>query len=137
MIALILVGLGLYALAYAAWSVVIAGPYFQLVLVLMTIPYGTIGLLGLVAGLLWRRGYKLGGPIAFLWVLVTGAGVTFAFIDQWLPRLEALGDPNVTYNWALPDVWVPVPLALGLVVVVLAGVVRLARRSGPKAAPTG
>lgn len=135
MISGLLIGLGIYALAVAAWSVIVSGPYLGLALVLLTIPYGTIGFLGLLAGWLWRRHSRLGGPLALLWVLVTGAGVAFAFSDAWLPRLRALGDPNVFYNWALPEVWLPVPLAIGLFVVVLAGASRLARRSAPEAAP--
>jgi hypothetical protein len=131
----ILVGLGIYALAWATWSVVRDDPYFGLTMVLLTIPYGTIGLLGLLAGWRWSRGSRLGGPLALLWVFVTGAGVTFEFVSNWVPRLMALGDPNIFYNWALPEVWVPVPLALGLFAVVIAGAARLARSSAPKAAP--
>ena len=135
MIAGLLIGLGIYALAVAAWSVVTAGPYLGLALVIQTIPYGIIGLLGLRAGWLWRRGSRLTGPLV-AWILVTGAGVAFEFIGNWLPRLSAIGDPNVRYNWALPSVWIPVPLAIGLLVVVLAAAAQLAGRSGhrpPKA----
>jgi hypothetical protein len=137
MIPRILIGLGIYALAWAVWSVVISGPYLGLALVIITIPYGTIGLLGLLAGWLWSRGSRLGGPMALVWVLATGAGVTYEFFANWVPRLSAIGDPMVTYNWALPDIWAPVPLALGVIVVVLAGAARLARPSAPKAAPNG
>jgi hypothetical protein len=137
MIAGLLIGLGIYALAVAAWSVLVSGPYFALSLVLVTIPYGTIGLLGLWAGWLWRRGSRLGGPMALVWVLITGAGVTYEFLGNWLPRLQAIGDPNIWYNWALPEVWIPVPLAIGLLVVVMAGAARLAKRSTSRATPNG
>ncbi len=137
MIGGLLIGLGLYALVVAAWSVMVSGPYLGLALVIQTIPYGTIGLLGLLAGWLWRRGSRLGGPMALVWLLVTGAGVTYEFFGNWVPRLQAIGDPNIWYNWALPEVWIPVPLAIGLLVVALAGAARLARRSAPEAAPNG
>lgn len=128
MIGGLLIGLGIYALAVAAWSVLTAGPYLGLALAIQTIPYGTIGLLGLRAGWLWRRGSRLTGPLV-AWVLVTGAGVAFEFFGNWVPRLSALGDPNIWYNWALPSVWIPVPLAIGLLIVVLAGAAQLRRRS--------
>ncbi|MGZ8528518.1 MAG: hypothetical protein ACXWWR_06955 [Candidatus Limnocylindrales bacterium] len=137
MIAGLLIGLGLYALAVAAWSVMVSGPYLGLALVIQTIPYGTIGLLGLLAGWLWRRGSRLGGPMALVWFLVTGAGVTYEFFGNWVPRLLAIGDPNVWYNWALPEVWIPVPLAIGLLLVLLMGAARLARRSSQRPAANG
>lgn len=112
-----------------------ASPYFELALVLVTIPYGTIGLLGLLAGGLWRRGSRLGGPLALVWVLVTGAWITFELVQHWVPRLMAVGQPDVWYNWGLPEIWIPVPLALGVLALVLAGVSRLARVIGPEGCP--
>ena len=137
MLARLLIGLGIYALAVAAWSVVVAGPYLGLALVIQTFPYGIIGLLGLRAGWLWRRGSRLGGPTATVWVFVTGAVVAYEFLSNWVPRLQAIGHPNIWYNWALPSVWIPVPLAIGLLIVLLAGAARLARRSPPAPAPNG
>jgi hypothetical protein len=131
MIAGLLIALGIYSLAVAAWSVLVAGPYLGLALVIVTIPYGTIGLLGLLTGLAWRRGSRNGGQLALVWVLITGAGVAYEFLNQWVPRLQAIGDPNIWYNWALPEVWIPVPLGVGLLAVLLAGAARLARRSAP------
>lgn len=131
----ILSGVGIYALVWAVFATLRWPEYLGLTVVLVSIPYGTIGLLGIVGGWLWRRGSRVGGHLAVAWVVVTGALLALEFWANWVPRLIALGDPSTTYNWALPEIWVPVPVALGLVAVVIAGAARLARPSATKAAP--
>ncbi len=118
--ALALIVVGIVALAWFVLAVpAMFGPYGPLVIILIG-PYGLIAILTLVSARgLWtgRRWARLLGVAAS--ILALGwAGLEI--IQHWPVRLMALGDPNVSYNWALSEIWIPLPIAVGGVIALVA-----------------
>ncbi len=111
--ALALTVVGIVALAWFALNLqAMSGPYGPLALILVG-PYGLIAILTLVGARgLWtgRRWARTLGVVASLLAL---AWAGFDIVQHWPGRLTALGDPNISYNWALPEIWIPLPIAVG------------------------
>jgi hypothetical protein len=110
-----IVALGWFALAVPAMF----GPMGPLVIILRG-PYGLIAVLTLVSARgLWtgRRWAKLLGLVGSLLAL---AWAGFEIVQYWPGPLMALVDPSVWYNWALPEIWIPLPIAVGGIIALVA-----------------
>ncbi len=118
--ALALTLVGIVALAWFALNLpAMFGPYGPLALILVG-PYGLIAILALVGARgLWtgRRWARTLGVVASLLAL---AWAGFDIVQHWPGRLTALGDPNISYNWALPEIWIPLPIAVGAAIALVA-----------------
>jgi hypothetical protein len=110
-----IVALGWFALAVPA----MVGPMGPLVIILRG-PYGLIAILTLVSarglgtGWRWARLLGLGGSLLAL------ALAGFEIVQYWPGPLIALVDPSVWYNWALPEIWIPLPIAVGGIIALVA-----------------
>jgi len=110
-----IVALGWFALAVPAMF----GPMVPLVIILRG-SYGLIAVLTLVSARgLWtgRRWARLLGLVGSLLAL---AWAGFEIVQYWPGPLIALVDPSVSYNWALPEIWIPLPIAFGGIVALIA-----------------
>jgi hypothetical protein len=110
-----IVALGWFALAVPAMF----GPMGPLVIILRG-PYGLIAVLTLVSARgLWtgRRWARLLGLVGSLLAL---AWAGFEIVQYWPGPLIALVDPSVSYNLALPEIWIPPPIAFGGIVALVA-----------------
>jgi hypothetical protein len=108
----------------------LSGPFAALGLVLVG-PYGLIGLGVLAASWGLRTGRRrarslgiAGSAAALAW-----ASFDLLFIHQWPSLLASISDPNVSYNWLRPEIWVGIPVALGALMA-LVGLVRPSARGG-------
>lgn len=118
--ALALTVVGIVALGWFALNVpAMFGPYGPLAIILLG-PYGLIAFLtlgsarGLWTGRRWARRLGLVGSLLSL------AWAGLEIVQHWSVRLIALGDPKVSYNWALPEIWLPLPIAVGAIIALVA-----------------
>jgi hypothetical protein len=96
------------------------GPYGPLTIILVGMPYAAVGLVGAVAAAgIWReRGW--GRPLALIWAAATMIVAAIGLLAGWAPVIESVGDPTVSYNLALPDLYVPIPFLVGAGYVLMA-----------------
>jgi len=109
------VALGWFALNVPAMF----GPFGPLAIVLSG-PYGLIALLALVSARGLSTGRRWARRLGLVGSLLSLAWAGFDIVQYWPSRLMALGDPNVSYNWALPEIWIPLPIAVGAIIALIA-----------------
>ena len=102
-----IVALGWFALAVPAMF----GPMGPLVIILRG-PYGLIAVLTLVSARGLWTGRPWARPLGLVGSLLALAWAGFEIVQYWPGLLIALVDPNVWYNWALPEIWIPLPIAV-------------------------
>jgi len=109
------VALGWFALSLPAMF----GPFGPLAIILGG-PYGLIAVLALVSARGLWTGRRWARRLGLVGSLLTIAWAGFDIVQHWPSRLIALGDPNVSYNWALPEIWIPLPIAVGAIIALVA-----------------
>jgi hypothetical protein len=118
--AVALTAVGIVALGWFALNVpVMFGPFGPLAIFLSG-PYGLIALLALVSARGLRTGRRWARRLGVVGSILTLAWAGFDIVQYWPSRLMALGDPNVSYNWALPEIWIPLPIAVGAIIALVA-----------------
>ena len=111
---------GIVALAWFALAVpAMFGPMGPLVIILRG-PYGLIAILTLVSARGMWTGRRWARPLGLVGSLFALAWAGFEIVQYWPGPLLALVDPSVWYNWALPEIWIPLPIAIGGIVALVA-----------------
>jgi hypothetical protein len=111
---------GIVALGWFALNVpAIVGPFGPLAIFLSG-PYGLIAVLALISARGLWTGRRWARRLGLVGSLLTLAWAGFDIVQYWPSRLMALGDPNVSYNWALPEIWIPLPIAVGAMIALVA-----------------
>jgi hypothetical protein len=125
---------GFIALSWFAVNVpAMLGPYGPLAIILRG-PYGLIALLALVSAWGLWTGRQWARPLGVVGSLAALAWAGFELIQYWPGPLISLVDPNVSYNWANPEMWIPLPVALGGVAALVA-LIPTSKRTTPWIAP--
>jgi hypothetical protein len=111
---------GVVALGWFAFNVpAMIGTFGALAIVLVG-PCGLIALLTLAGAFGLRTGRAWAPPVGIAGSVIAIVWVGFIIGQYWPYLLISLVDPGVSYNWALPEVWIPLPIVAGGIVALVA-----------------
>jgi hypothetical protein len=125
---------GIVALGWFAINVpAMFGPYGPLAIVLIG-PYGLVALVALTSARgLWTE-RRWARPLGIAGSLLALAWSGLELVQYWPYLLVSLVDPSVSYNWANPDAWIPLPIAIGGIVA-LVSLIPVAPNTTPRMVP--